>query len=251
MVFETLRRAQDMHMFTELDVTLLRERMRSEGSDGQPASLFAYVLKALAAALAGFPRLNSIRQGRTVYEYDDVDVCFPMELDDDGSMLARNVTIRSVQSKSPAEIDAEVQAIRETDRSAGHASTTDRARFRAARFVLLFPRLLRTLGMRTVFHRARYIKRTIGTVFVSSIMSRDSTLTYGFTPMPEMCTVKLFLGTVTSQTAGAAANGGPEQPSGKRDLLALTVMVDHKVVDGAEAMRFVKRLKSAVERGEV
>ena len=65
----------------EFDVTTANRRIAALRSQGHRLSLTTHVVSCLGWALAQNPALNSVRAGRSVYRFEDVDVNLSLEIE--------------------------------------------------------------------------------------------------------------------------------------------------------------------------
>jgi len=99
--------------------------------------------------------------------------------------------------------------------------------------------MIRSLIWRLVIARPWWTKRFGGTIAVSSVGMFGKSRGRGIpiTPAPLMVTIG-GIGPRPVLDDGAVEN---------RDHLSLTISVDHDIIDGAPAARFVERLRQLVE----
>ena len=89
-----------------------------------------------------------------------------------------------------------------------------------------------------------WLKRTAGTTLVTAVgmFGLGAGWAVGIVPLHTLCI------TVAGITRKPGLVDGRIEP---RDYLALTASVDHDIVDGAPAARFVKRFREIIEGAEV
>jgi hypothetical protein len=113
-----------------------------------------------------------------------------------------------------------------------------------ARLSTFTPGFLRRLFFRLLRRSPRLMKRTAGTTLVTSVgmFGPGGGWAVGILPLH---TLGLTVGAVTPRPW--AVEGRVEV----REILPVTLSVDHDLVDGAPAARFVRRLREVVEGAEV
>lgn len=194
-----------------------------------------------------------MRQGRRkVVLFDEVDVAVAIERAiGEGASAAAGaggpretlpmpVVVRNPHRKSPGEIHGEIRAAQEADVGAGSSSIEPAAPAWLQRLFFRLPTPLRDLILWWPLLRSPFrIKRTMGTVVVTSVgMAAPSTLAWG---------IPLSIHPLAIGVGGIARRDAPDGP---RDILALTVVFDHAVTDGAPVGRFVRRLSELLTRGD-
>jgi pyruvate/2-oxoglutarate dehydrogenase complex dihydrolipoamide acyltransferase (E2) component len=221
-----------VHALVEVDVTAARRMIREHrAATGEALSFTAFVIACLGKAVGEDCSVQAYRQGRRrLVIFGDVDVCVLVEHDFRGRRLATPHVIRSANRRSYLDIHRELRA----EQAAGSLREMD-AGGRLPAFVGRW--FWRVLGM-----RPRLWKRLAGTVSVTSVGMFGAGAGWGI-PI-SLYTLMLTVGGIATRPAFAA--DGSVEP---REYLSLTVSVDHDVVDGAPAARFIQRLKELLESG--
>lgn len=223
-----------MHAFLEVDVTEARERLaRLRGSTGRSWSFTAFVIGCLGRAVAEHPHVQAHRRGRRLLVPERVDVATLVEVEADGHRVPLPHVLRDAARRPPHELHEELHAVRHERRLVGEVR-------RQTRWVLRLPRPLRSLLWRPLARSVRLRTSFGGTVVVSSIGSVVGGRGWGVSGLVSY-PVSLTLGGV--HAAPVLGEGTVEE----RQRLCLTVSLDHEVVDGAPAARFVGRLVELIE----
>lgn len=224
-----------IHGLIEVDVTRARRviaERRNQG--GENLSFTGFIVACVARAVDEDRMLHAHRWGRNkLVLFDEVDVNLQIEqVEEDGTSIVQSRILRAANRKSVEEISTEI-------RSAQRVTAADRRRKRGTLWLVSFPRVVRRLVWQAVMARPWWTKRFGGTIAVSSVGMFGSSLGWGIpvTPAPLMVTVGGI-----GPRVGVGATGIEE-----RDHLSLTISVDHDIVDGGPAARFVERLRDLVE----
>jgi pyruvate/2-oxoglutarate dehydrogenase complex dihydrolipoamide acyltransferase (E2) component len=227
-----------VHALVEIDVTRARRILAARRTaTGEALSFTAFIIAAAARAIAEHRRLNAYRDWRNrLVLFDDVDVATLVEFEVD--RVAVPHVIRSANRKSVQEIHDEIRAVQARPaRSPQHAGWTQRLAMRV-------PGFFRRLFMRVLRRRPLRLKRLAGTTVVTAVgmfAGRGGGWAIGIVPLH---TLGLMLGGIVERPA---IEGGRIVT---RELLAVTVSVDHDIVDGAPAARFVRRLRELIEAAD-
>jgi pyruvate/2-oxoglutarate dehydrogenase complex dihydrolipoamide acyltransferase (E2) component len=227
-----------VHALLELDVTRPRQRIREhEARTGERLSFTAFVVASLARAIDGDRRLHACRdwRGRLVL-FDEVDVVTLIESEVDEVAIPH--VIRAANRRTVQEIHAEIRAVQAAP---GRSAQRSGVLARLSRFT---PGFLRRLFFRVLRRSPRLMKRSAGTTLVTAVgmFGTGAAWAVGIVPLHTAC---LTVGGLSTRP------GIVEDRVEPRELLSLTASVDHDLVDGAPAARFVKRLREIVERAEV
>lgn len=228
----------------EFDVTEALRRIHDLQRGGRQVTLVAFVVACIGRALAEHPELNSIRSGRSVYRFEDVDVNLSVEMDTPRGPFPHQVTLRRVQDMDAEAVYAQIDGARRRFASGHGAGVEDRRLERAVAWLSHTPRVVRVGALRMATRSATRVKRWSGTTFVTSVTkfadSGGFVIPFAGGPMA----VSFALGGIAHREACR------DGVHGTRELLAITVIVNHDLVDGAPAARFVRRLQELVESAD-
>ena len=222
-----------VHGLVELDVTDARRRIHAHRqATGEALSFTGFMIACLGQALDGQREMQVCRTWRErLAIYDDVDVNTMFEVAVDGRTIIRPHIIRAANRKSFRDIHEEIRAFQ-----ANHA------RSREAGFITWFVRLpapLRRAALSVLLKSPRRFKALNGTVSLTSVGMFGQGGGWGI-PVSNH-TLQLTLGGLAHRPA--LIDGVLET----REMLCVTLTIDHDVVDGAPAARFVQRLRELVE----
>jgi pyruvate/2-oxoglutarate dehydrogenase complex dihydrolipoamide acyltransferase (E2) component len=223
-----------IHGLVEVDISKARILIASE--ERGPLSFTGFITACVGKAVDENRMLHAHRWGRRkLVLFDDVDVNMQLEeVQADGTRIVQSRIIRAVNRKTVMEISAKI-------RQAQEVTDVDRRRYRGTLWLVSLPRMIRRLVWRLMMARPWWTKRFGGTVAVSAIGMFGTNLGWGIpiTPTPLMVTVG-GIGTRPVLNDGKIEN---------REHLSLTISVDHDIIDGAPAARFVERLRELIENG--
>jgi pyruvate/2-oxoglutarate dehydrogenase complex dihydrolipoamide acyltransferase (E2) component len=236
-VLEAGRRKNIIHGLVEIDVTEARRRLRQIEATGQHLSFTAFLMHAVARAVEEDRILHAYRRRNQLILFDDVDVNTQIEVEVEGQKIVKSMIVRAANRKSVGQISEEITRGRSTDPA---ANPDAERRYRGTLTFLRIPRPLRSLAWRAVMSQPRWFKRFGGTVGMSSIGMFGPGGGWGIPIAPP--TLMITIGGIT--TKPRYVNGQLEP----RELLDLTISVDHDIIDGAPAARFAGRLAKLVEQ---
>ncbi len=230
----------------EIDVTNARRAIRTFRSrTGTGLSFTAWVVSCVARAAAEHPRVHAIRLGRRrLMVFREVDVAVLVERaagdETQAETIPMPVVVRRANEKSPAEIHDEIQRARGVSVPGGAVSIEQAAPIWLQSLFFRLPSWLRDLVFwHWLFRSPTRMKRTMGTVVVTSVgMATPGVLAWGIPSSTHPLAVAV--GGIAKRQAGSATS----------EILALTVVFDHAVTDGAPVGRFVHRLQELMTRAD-
>jgi pyruvate/2-oxoglutarate dehydrogenase complex dihydrolipoamide acyltransferase (E2) component len=230
-----MSRQHTIHGLLEFDVTEARRAIHAwRRASRQPLSFTALLVASFAHAIGEDPALHAYRKGRRqVVLFDDVDVAVLVEQLIDGERIPVPHIVRAANRKTPAEIDREIRAAQDNSDPYG----------RARRFEplwLMLPAAFRRFALTRLLADPGRRKRLTGTAAVSSVGMFGQGTGWGIPFI--IHTVCLTVGGV-GRKPGLGRDGQIEA----REVVCLTISVDHDVVNGAPVARFISRLRESIE----
>jgi pyruvate/2-oxoglutarate dehydrogenase complex dihydrolipoamide acyltransferase (E2) component len=231
-----------MYGLLEVDVTVVRQFIRErKARTGETLSFTGFLIYCLARAVDENKEVQAYLKGRKqIVVFDDVNVGLMVEHKAGEKRALMGHIIRAAQRKTYLEIHEEIRNAQSEPVPAGSGMA---GWFRS---LMLLPWPLSKVVkafMGMVTRRDPTIRMsTSGTVAVTAVgMFGKGHSGWGITTMPH--SLSLLVGSMSWKPAVVEGRIEP------REILNLTVMFDHDVVDGAPATRFVRRLMQLIESG--
>ena len=226
-----------IHGLYEIDVTEARRAIRDyRARSGEELSFTAFVIACVGRAVEQHKPIQACRAwGEKIVLFDEVDINTMFEVEGNGQKVIRPHILRAVNRKTPRQIQAEIGAFQ-----ANHAES------RESKFIDWFvwlPGFMRRFFLRLLFRNPRWYKEMNGTVALTSIGMFGTGGGWGL-PVSNH-TLQITLGGIASRPA--LVRGQLEN----REMLCMTISIDHDLVDGAPAARFAHSLKKLIERRDV
>jgi hypothetical protein len=230
------RRKNIVHLMIEADITPIKSRLAERRAAGEPVSITSYVAKSFACAIDDDKRMQAYRLGKShLVVFDDIDLAFMIEREWEGESLPVFTIVRAAQRKTAQDIHRELQAAREAPLGMqGPLNALEMWLFR-------LPTFLRKMIWFWVRRNPHWFKAMAGTAGVTSIgmFATGAAIGLPVTPM----TVTLCIGPIEKKLALLAGKVV------EREMIHLTISVDHNTIDGAPVVRFAERLKEIVFEG--
>ncbi len=175
--------------------------------------------------------------------FEDVDISIVVEKTVDGSRVPLPYVIRKADKKTLCEIQDEIESAKSQPvESEGNYVLGEEQSTLGMKLFVRLPQWLRLTLMRLlVLNHPQRVKDMMGTVMITTAgmigHTRGWIMPFGMHPL---C---LAFGSLNEQ---AAVYRGQIQ---KREILHLTVLIDHDVIDGVPAARFVDDLVKKLQVG--
>lgn len=220
--------------FLEVDVTLAREELAKRATEGEPVSFTAYLAFCISRALEKHPTLHGFRQGKHVVVFEDVDVNTLLEKrKPDGALIPVIYIVRGANRKSLSEIDRELK-------DAVTRDLLDDPGVKRRASSLKWPSLVRRGVLAWTMRDPFKMKKQWGTVGLSNVGSSLSSR-FAVGTSFSLLTLTILAGSISTKVTWR-----DERPT-PRQVLGMTVMVDHNLVDGMPAARFAEELAQLLE----
>jgi pyruvate/2-oxoglutarate dehydrogenase complex dihydrolipoamide acyltransferase (E2) component len=229
----------------EVDVTEGRRRIKQSRQAGRKISFTAWLIKSIANCVVLHPPIagaNDAKRNR-VLVFEDVDVSIVVEKEVQGARVPLPYVIRKADKKTLCEIQEEIESAKsQTVKGEGDYVLGEGQNALGMKLFVRLPQWLRVILMRLlVLNHPRRVKDMMGTVMITTAgmvgHTRGWIMPFGMHPL---C---LAFGSLNEQ---AAVYKGEIQ---KREILHLTVLIDHDVIDGVPAARFVEDLVKKLQAG--
>ncbi len=229
----------------EVDVTDARARIRTLRRSGTHVPFFTWLLKSTADCVSAHPEVNGFNdpRRRKVVLFKDVDISIVVEKEVNGARVPLPYVVRRANQKTIEQIHLEIEAAK-SETVAGEGQYVLGGGFSqlAMQSFVALPQWLRLALMRAFFFsNPKRMQNAMGTVMITTVGMVGHTT--GWIIPFSMHPLCLAIGSLNEQPA---IHDGTIQ---KREMLHLTVLIDHDVVDGVPAARFVDDLAKRLEAG--
>jgi pyruvate/2-oxoglutarate dehydrogenase complex dihydrolipoamide acyltransferase (E2) component len=227
------RRRHIVHGLIEVDVTQARNQLRAHKErTGETLSFTAFIIACLGQAVETNPHLHAYRDWRNrLVIFDDVNVNTMIEVEMGGKKVPMPRILKAVNRRTYRELHDEIRSAQT------RPDQTLESNF--MRRFLLLPAFLRRAFYWIVMRLPHLFRAYSSTVLVTAVGMFGQGGGWAIT-MPNF--------TLTVALGGIAEK--PGVVDGKieiREYLDMTVSIDHDIVDGAPAARFVNQLRNLIE----
>ena len=226
----------------ELDVSYGRKAIRSyKASTGKDLSFFSWIVKCIADTIDQHKVVHALRYHKNeILIFDDVDVSIPIERELNGKRMPMPYVLRRANKKQLPDIHREIDDAKNRPLSGDEQVLSKPISALLLRTFPSLPAFIKNIFWRRFDRDPFFQKRIMGTVGITSVAIAGNTTAWAV-PI-SIQPVCFALGSVTKKKI---LNGDKPQV---RDYLALTVMFDHDIIDGAPAARFISQLSKNIQR---
>lgn len=224
-----------IHGLCEIDITGTRTFLKNYNTgNSQRVSLLSYMLYCYAKALTKFESFNSLKKGKRVFTYNDVDVSVIIERELDGEKYPMNYIIRKCDKKSLEEINGELITAKNTPM--GKVMYDKNIRMFAS-----LPAFIRRSIMSYISGNPKLARQYFGTTGVTSVHTVSKGQFWGMPVSPASMT--MTIGSIYKKYA-PGKNGFKE-----KDMLCVTMSAEHELNDGVNGIRMFNYMKDLIEAG--
>ena len=230
------RRIVPMHGLLEVDITEARRRLDQHDP---PLSLTAFIVASSARAAASHPQVHAYRdlRGRLV-QHRHVDVQTLVEVPTDQGPFGLVHVVRDADVRTVADISAELRAVK----ADATATRTGRLLRTVAPVAGRIPGLYRVIY--AVMGRSVRVHLATGTMQVTAIGMFAGGGGFAIAP-PTLASLVVVVGGASTRLRAV------DKRIELREVLDITVTIDHNVVDGGPATRFGAHLRNLIEAAAV
>jgi len=227
----------------EVDVSSAMEQIERHRQSGREIGFTSWIIKAIARTVADNPHIHAVNgKRRTQVLFKNVDVSLPVEREVHGVKVPLVATIRNADAKSIDEIHGDIQSFkRQRVESEKDYVLGKRGKRRWSAFFFKLPQWIRLRIWRVILRNPFSVRRHMGTVMVTNIGFSGNVC--GWIVPKSLHNLVIGLGSISKKPCvrdGELVVG---------DILHMTLMIDHDVVDGAPAARFAAKLVENLENG--
>jgi pyruvate/2-oxoglutarate dehydrogenase complex dihydrolipoamide acyltransferase (E2) component len=226
----------------EVDVTSLLAYIRALKKEGVRVSFFAWITKVVGDAIAENRYIHAAALGRKkLVVFEDVDISIIVEREVQGQKVPIPLLIRNTNTKAAQAIYEEIRQSQFTE-IAGEQDyvMSDVGYTRGAmRLYYSLPQWMRIRALNWIMKSPFRMKQMMGTALITSVGTAGHLA--GWIVPKTMHNLSVAIGSIVKKPWVV------ENRIEVRDILHLTVIFDHDIVDGVPAMKFVSRLVDRIQ----
>lgn len=225
----------------EIDVTTSREKIKSYKKEVGKISFSAWLIKAISYSVESNKMAAAYLKGsRKVVVFDNINVSFLIEKELNGEkvpipLLIEKANEMSIESLTEKISDSKNEVLSENDLVL-HRKTT-----RLEQVYYYLPGFIRRTFWRSMLKRPNFVFSKMGNVAITSIGMMGK-INGWFIPI-SVHPISFGIGSVIKKPVVI------DNEIVVREMLNITVLLDHDIIDGAPMARFIGELTKNIESG--
>lgn len=225
----------------ELDVTDSRKKILAYRRAKGKISFTAWLIKAISLTIKENEAVAAMLNGkRKLVIFEDVNISVVVEKELNGQKVPIPLVIRKANERTIESITAQISEARNAAISEKDI-VLHRKSSRMERFYYLLPTFVRVLFWRYLVKHPQFANRHMGNVAFTSI-GMKGTINGWFIPI----SVHPVCFGISSVTRKPVVKGNELII---REILNMTILLDHDVIDGAPMARFISNLSRNIQEG--
>lgn len=226
----------------EIDVTQARDILRIiKERNGTGLSFTAWLVTCISTAVGEYREASAfLKNSRTLIIFNDIDISITVEKEYDGVNVPLPYVIRRTNNKSIREIHHEIRKAKEEAAADGNVVIGGSYGKLSTKLFLSLPGFIRRWVWKSFLLKPSTAQKNMGSVMLTSVGMYSSfdgwIIPTGIHPL---C---FAVGTITKKPGVIEGN------IAVREYLKMTVLIDHDVMDGAPAARFISRLVELMQQ---
>ena len=226
----------------EFDVTESRLRLRDLRKKGVNISFNAWLIKIIGSVLEMHPEAAAyLFSKKKLIIFNDINVSLLVEKKINETKVPIPIVIERVNEKSALEISRVIEQAKSQELQTGDIVLEKQSGY-FERMYYHLPGFLRRLIWRVLLNRPKTAFRTMGNVAVTSVgmMGRIN----GWFIHKSVHPISFGIGSILKKPVVI------DNEIRIREMLNMTILVDHDVIDGAPMVRFLDDLTNFIETGK-
>ena len=241
-IFDAGLRKHHVSALLEFDVTESRKKLRELRKKGVNVSFNAWLIRVIGSVIGKHAEAAAfIFSKKKIIVFNDINVSLLVEKKSGDTRVPIPLVIEQVNKKSAAEISREIDAAKNQELNPGDIVLKKKSSF-YQRLYYHLPGFLRRLFWRILLRNPKAAFRTMGNVSVTSVGMIGKV--NGWFIHKSVHPVSFGVGSVIMKPA---FSGNEIKP---REILNMTILVDHDVIDGAPMVRFLGDLTDYLENAK-
>ncbi|MFC4874461.1 2-oxo acid dehydrogenase subunit E2 [Negadavirga shengliensis] len=225
----------------EVDVSESWQKIKQYKKEGNKVSFTAWLVKMISNSIRDYENVAAYLQGkRTPIIFNDINISMAVEKDLNGQKVPMPLIIEKTNERSIESIQEEIDEAKNQNLT-GKDIVLHRKSNKLERFYYILPGSIRRLFWRYLISHPHFAYGKMGNVAITSVgmMGRADGWFIPISVHP----ICFGIGRISKKPI--VVNDKIEI----REMLKMTVLLDHDVVDGGQMIRFISSLTGNIEKG--
>lgn len=225
----------------EFDVTAAREKLKLLKASGETVSFNAWLIKVISSSICEYPEVASfLYSERKLIVFRDINISVLVEKETDGVKVPIPMVIKKTNEKSVAEITHEINEAKNSQLSSKDVVINKKPDV-LERLYYLMPGFIRRLAWKIILRSPKFAYHKMGNVVVTSpgMFGKLN----GWFIHKSVHPVSFGIGSIIKKPVVI------DNEILIREILHITILIDHDVIDGAPMARFLRDLTKNIESG--
>lgn len=228
----------------EFDVTDSRIKIKNKRREsGKKISFTSWILKCISQAVYEHKEVHALRKGKNkLVIFNDIDISILVEKKIENDLVPIPLVIRKTNEISISDIYNEIEMAKKENINDSKNYVIENNKKKASIYLFsLLPQFLRLFIWRILLSNPYRVKKMMGTVVVTSLGMIG--IVNGWLVPFSIHPVCFALGSIVKKP------GIVHNKIEIREFIEIAILIDHDVIDGAPAARFVNKLSELIEKG--
>jgi len=227
----------------EFDVTESRKKLRDLRKNGINVSFNAWIIKAISSVLQKHPEASAyLYNKKKLIIFNDINVSIIVEKKNDDNKVPIPFVIERANEKSALEITQEIENAKNQELS-DHDIVINRQSTRYERLYYCLPGFIRRKFWKILLRNSKSAYKRMGNVVITSVGMIGKI--NGWFIHKSVHPISFGVGSVLKKPIVV------DNEVKIREILNMTILIDHDVIDGAPMVRFLNDLTKYFEAGEL
>ncbi|MBK7628836.1 MAG: 2-oxo acid dehydrogenase subunit E2 [Bacteroidales bacterium] len=227
----------------EFDVTDSRKKLKELRRSGINVSFNGWLIKAISSVLQKYPEASAfLYNKRKLIIFNDINISILVEKKIGDRRVPIPLVLEKTNNKSAADITLEIENAKNQELSDNDIVLTKKSTLAEDLYYFL-PGFLRRSIWKTILRNPKFAYRKMGNVAITSVGMMGEIK--GWFIHKSVHPLSFGIGSVLKKPVVT----GNEIKI--REILNMTILADHDVIDGAPMVRFLNDLKKCIEVGEL
>ena len=226
----------------EFDVTESRTKLRELRKSGIPISFNAWIIKVIGSILQNHPEASAyIYNKKKLIFFNDINISILVEKRIGDNKVPIPVVIEKTNLKNALEIANEIENAKNQELSDGDIVINKQTNF-SERLYYHMPGFIRRAVWKIMLNNPKIVYKKMGNAVITSVgmMGKIN----GWFIQKSVHPISFGIGSIIKKAVVI------ENDIKIREILNITILIDHDVVDGAPMVRFLNDLTKSIESGE-